>query len=1004
MNAFKELRIADINTNVISDIKFNDYQLTGAQLFIKNFFNPNTLHKSLLINWQTGVGKSIAAITIGNEFIKQYQLRNTLGDKIPKMVTILGFNTTETIQADLIRYPELGYVTAQEVTELNRLALNDDPKYTQLVAMLHKRLTNKSLGGYYRFIGYREFVNLLFSITAQGIRNNITIQSLFEDRTNTDIDHIENLIKLEYITVNEDIMNKLRNGIVIADEIHNVYNSLEANNYGSVIKYVLHKLKDDAPRVVYMSATTITGNASEVIDLLNLLCPELTLSRSDYFFKNEEDIYELKPHTLNEIMQLTKGKVSYLLDTDKELYPTRIFVGEFIEDIPYIKLNVCTLPDLYQKAIDTELSKNRLIHIQVYTLYDIVFPNPDDNTMGLYENVIDIIKNAKQEWKREVGIDVYNNEDNITVITGSFLHKENLKQYSHKYYNVLTDVLDLIKKKEPGKIMIYHHKVQISGVLLIQEMFKVNGFIDNYTEPNMSTLCAICGIELGKHDDTTSDHIFKPCRFIMAHSKLNKSVMKKNIIKFNDSTNLYGHEYKLIIGSRVIREGLNFKAVRWQYIMSLPINFPILIQVLGRVVRKNSHIDLPKELQNVYIKIYANEIEVPRYKLKAKEYLIIQEVERALRINAIDNFLNYEKVQTNINSLESLQFVPTNIEKPPIVTKYFDAYDYNTEEVTLIKKLIYISFLNQTVWTYDDLWNQIHNIANVNYNLQLLDSTNFDIALYESEHVDNINNKYYIKSSHNTSPDIEYYFRSRSDRSMISFNLSNHFSKTVEDTIIRKQLDRLITVYMPNILELCLLDLTYDFHIYVLKKLILKEQVTNQDKTLINLYTRFKILIFNNNTPIGYLDKLVVTLYDTNTKTWYSDSLDSYQIDKRYTENSKIIGYTENGKFKLREPIKDIKVKDLRAYKKGAVCSTFLYHELINIVNEVRKINKNNKNYAVTYDKSIKNKKLSIDQICTIIKLYLLNFEELSRLPTSGMKEGIRWLYLFNDQLPHNNA
>jgi hypothetical protein len=284
MNAYKELRVADIDIVKVGDTVFNTYQLTGAQLFIKNMFNPNTLYRSILVNWQTGVGKSIAAIAIGNEFIKQYQIRFNLGEKIPKMVCILGFTIADTIQSDLIKYPELGYATKQEIEELHKLSITDDPRHSQYLAMLHKRLSSKALGGYYKFYGYREFVNHLFTVTNKGLTNDINILSIFDTKADTNIEYIQELIDNEYILLNEDLVNKLKNGIIIADEIHNVYNSVESNNYGLVIKYILHRLKNEAPRTVYMSATPITGNASEVIDLLNILIPTLSLRRTDYFF------------------------------------------------------------------------------------------------------------------------------------------------------------------------------------------------------------------------------------------------------------------------------------------------------------------------------------------------------------------------------------------------------------------------------------------------------------------------------------------------------------------------------------------------------------------------------------------------------------------------------------------------------------------------------------------------------------------------------------------------
>jgi hypothetical protein len=908
------------------------------------------------------------------------------------MVCVLGFSTSETIQADLIKYPELGYVSYKEVEEYNKMIINDDPKLPQFSAILHRRLSDKSTGGYYRFFGYREFVNNLFIVTEKGITNNVSIQDIFtinfNDEEDNEINNVEKLINAGYISINNELINSLKGGIIIADEIHNVYNSLEPNNYGSAIQYILDILGDDAPRAVFMSATPLTGNASEVIDLLNLLNPGIKLYRNDYFYKDNDGIYQLKDNALETITELSIGKVSYLLDTDIQAYPERIFMGDSIEDIPYIKINACENSELHNFAIENERETTENIKTQAYTLYDMVFPNPDlTQKYGLYSDVIQKLQSSNQEWRNNVGIDIYNTEG-TTVITGSFLYKENIQKYSKKYYNVLEDILDLIKNKTQGKIMVYHHRVQISGVILLQEMFKKNGFIEYDEEPNNSTLCVICGINNINHIKI-DDHKFKPCRFIMAHSKLNKVNMKRNIAKFNNIINLYGEDCKLLIGSRIIREGLNFTAIRYQYILSLPINFPILIQVLGRVVRKHSHQDLPEKYRNVFIKIYATPLEINRYKLKAREYLVIQEVERALRINAVDNFINYKRVVSNIDKLETLRFHPSNIDKPDIKKKNFDAYKYNDEEITLIKKLINVLFNKRKVWTYKDILLGIKSISNVNYNVNLIDQGNIDISLQTMENIINVNNEYYIKTNEY---DIESYFTKKSNVSKIQINLLDNNSKSIDNLfdIIIKDYDK----YLTGILELSLLELPEEFHIELLKRLIEnKKPITNDDQRVINMYKRFKIIIKN-----GYLTKLALTVYENNE--WKFESFEQHDIGKRYDENNFIVGYvvTEDNitKFKLRDP-GGAKYSDLRSVKKGMLCENYTRKELMRFLTELRKLNGSNHNYASKLDNS--NDKLSIEQLCKLIKLYLLSLEENSR--KQSMKKSIRWVYLFHDIMPN---
>lgn len=1005
INALKELRVADFEkkTNLLDHLRgfipttdkvsILGYQLTGAQLFIKNLFNPNTLHKRLLINWQTGVGKSIAAISIGNEFVKHFQEQYIIKRK-PQMVCVLGFNTSETIKADMLKFPELGYVTEFEVKELNRMLIENDPRHTQYSAMLHRRISDKVTGGYYRFYGYREFVNNLFIITDKGITNKITLQEIFA--TSDEPSKLEEYVSKNYVRVNVELLNSLKNGLILCDEIHNVYNSMESNNYGSAIQYVLDVLHEDAPRAIFMSATPVTGNASEIIDLLNLLTPRIKLKRSDYFYKDTDGIYQLKSNALDDITKLTIGKVSFLIDTDLDLYPKRIFDGKIVDGIPYLKLTVCEPSDYHRNTIKQE--KNLTYAQQVKTLYDITFPNPESDEYGLYNSsdLVSKLQKANMEWRNRIGIDTYN-EDGVSVITGSFLKEENIGKYSTKYHDLLVSVLDLIKSKSNGKIMVFHYNVQLSGVVLLQELFKMNGFIDETAEPNNSTLCVVCGIPLSDHDSTTNIleiHPFKPCRFIIAHSNINKMTMKRNIAKFNDISNLNGSEIKMIIGSRIIQEGLNFKAIRYQYILSLPINFPILIQVLGRVVRKNSHIDLPVDQRDVHIRMYANDIELPRYRHKAREYLVIQEVERAIRINAVDNFMNYKKLSTDEDTLESLEFRPRNIEKPQIVTKYFDAYNYNAEEITIITRILTLLFNIRPVWILDDIITAIKEI-NINYNTDLFDINNVELAIHKMTNVHHIG-RYYINTQE---LDIECYFRKKIINPMIDINISQFYSKTSSSRLYNSIMSTYEDRFLNNYIELSLISLPEEFHIELLKQIVTGHV---KNSKIIDLYNRFKILIIDTSKIVGYIDNTSVNLYNSSEKEWFNKSHEQYNIGRRYDENKFLIGYVASDghetKLKLREPILGHRYSDLRSVRKGMVCENNVREDLVDMITHLRKLN-DLKTYAYKYDQSVS--KGSNAELCTIIKLYLLSFEEKSRSPSTGMKNGLRWVYLFHDILPN---
>ena len=71
------------------------------------------------------------------------------------------------------------------------------------------------------------------------------------------------------IVLNVQLLERFKNSLIICDEIHNTYNSLEKNNWGIAIQHILNY--HQSIRAVFLSATIINNYPSEIIDLLNLL-------------------------------------------------------------------------------------------------------------------------------------------------------------------------------------------------------------------------------------------------------------------------------------------------------------------------------------------------------------------------------------------------------------------------------------------------------------------------------------------------------------------------------------------------------------------------------------------------------------------------------------------------------------------------------------------------------------------------------------------------------------
>ena len=58
-----------------NNLRNNKLILSNTQNFVKNFLNPNTPYKRILIKWNVGLGKTIASLVATNKlFIEKEQL------------------------------------------------------------------------------------------------------------------------------------------------------------------------------------------------------------------------------------------------------------------------------------------------------------------------------------------------------------------------------------------------------------------------------------------------------------------------------------------------------------------------------------------------------------------------------------------------------------------------------------------------------------------------------------------------------------------------------------------------------------------------------------------------------------------------------------------------------------------------------------------------------------------------------------------------------------------
>ena len=483
-------------------------ELYGHQRFISRFINPNTFNKTALLKYDPGSGKTISVIVAALEYVKVLRQTQSVGS-----VIIIGF-TRKLFAQELLSYAEFSFISKREIREREQLRtaalsgnIGDITQLNNYKKRLKRRLTNRRGNGYFLFYGYKELANAIF----HGVSVDVSTLSY---------EQIREMVVNGEIRLNPDIVTKFKDSLIICDEIHVVYNLAERNIWGISLQ-LLFDMFPDNPKML-LSATPVDNSPTEIVDLVNLLNPGKHLIRSDFFAGNR-----LKSDAIRRLSELMRGKVSYLQDLDQSDYPKINAIGEAIPDVDYLRFTRCIMSTLQENTFDTVRSNvahiAKLSGIELQYISDIVYPNPDSNSIGIYRRAdLSKIINAPKAWLKTNKIEILRNNQ----ITGDWLRLENIGKYSGKYRELIDLLLRLNKKQ--SKIFIFHRYLQFSGGHLLAEILSRNGFISETGYATPATLCAICGEPQNKHKQ---GGIEKNKNKIKKKNKIKNKIKEKNKIK-----------------------------------------------------------------------------------------------------------------------------------------------------------------------------------------------------------------------------------------------------------------------------------------------------------------------------------------------------------------------------------------------------------------------------------------------------------------------------------------
>ena len=745
------------------DKPIHEYELQTQQRLIRNYINPHTPYRNLLVMWGTGVGKTLGAISVAENFRGYIRKMREKTNSRPFIYVVSSHEARNNFIKELFsKFIEPPYITEAERQKLNKLSKLSGTRagamqYDNYKRELESRLIDPAKGGYYKFMGY-------------GVFQNRTLGAKF--RTDT-----KKLIKTEKGEYKRKrslkTIENMDNSILIIDEAHRI----EGIDWGKSVELMIARSKN--LRVILLTATPMINLPDEIVQMLNFLLPvDKKIKKKEIF---EPDNFTLKKGALELIGKRSQGFVSYLRGVNPYTFPKRIDEGTVLKKFgfKYTHLIECPMSPLHLRTYEKQFAEKKPTFIsEDRGLLDMVFPNPDNPDIGIFRtsDINNVLAKASNEFLRKHGIEIgYDPRDpKNVVITGDILKEKNLKKYSDKFYQVVKNIIASLTKNS-GPILIYDELIVGIGLRLFEQILLRNGFdlydLTQSVEYNQQhaksgTLCVLCGKPKGVHKKS---HTWLPAKLILLYGKIEHGQRNKIVSLINDFQNKNGTIIKAVLGSKITGESIDLKRIREVHILNFQPNIPSIEQIVGRAVRHCSHTGLPQEQRTVRVFKYVSSIPGKRepsieekiYLRAEKKHIVIKKIERVLKENAIDCALNkfenvieeevrhYKDCETkkNPNKLCSALCDYQNCDykcawEPSstgngarMLKKFKELYvkDLDTstyqlyfykDEIQKIKKAIGVLFARDIVWTYDDIKNEVKD-----FGIDLLEERYIHLAL-----------------------------------------------------------------------------------------------------------------------------------------------------------------------------------------------------------------------------------------------------------------------------------
>lgn len=410
----------------------------------------------------------------------------------------------------------------------------------------------------------------------------------------------------------QKIKNEFSNRVFIIDEAHNTRSDDKSNiekNIPPVLRDVL-KYSINV-KLILLTATPMYNSVTEIIWLLNLLLlndKRTPLSISDVFDKDGH----ITENGMEILREKSRGYISYLRTENPYAFPVRLPGVSRKHSISLLP------PNIDKNGIEIEKDERLKYTDDLPIVYS-----------KMHEKHASYMQQLTSSENR-------NNFSTAIIEEGNVFSKASKDAKLQDYAPKIATILEYVKNAE-GIVFIYSLFIE-RGVKVIVKALEQAGY-SKYVEgsKNKNSYIALTGEkELSGNND-------------------------KEIQIARSYENRNGDLIKVIVGSSVVAEGVDFKNIREIHILEPWYHLNKLDQIIGRGSRFCSHIDLPEEERNVSVYLhclrYPNETKkyiqetIDEYVYRTAQYKMdeIKKVNTILQENAIDCNLN----------IDALNYIPS---------------------------------------------------------------------------------------------------------------------------------------------------------------------------------------------------------------------------------------------------------------------------------------------------------------------------------------------------------